>query len=145
MHVSVRTLYGLRALTLLPEPDNSESAHARELAEELDMSKDYLNQILGRLRDAKIVRSKKGPKGGFRLDRPSDQISLGEVLRVLEGPTLFSACTKPEYSDCEIIEECSTQSILAGVSRKILNYLDQVTIKEIREEQKSFPPLEPTC
>lgn len=142
MHVSVRTLYGLRALSLLEEPNQSKPLHARELAEKLDMSKDYLNQILGTLRDADIVETKKGPHGGFRLARPAEEISVGEVLRTLEGPTIFSTCTQPQYSDCDIIDECSTQSILSSVSEKIFDYLNQVTLQEIREESETLPPME---
>jgi Rrf2 family protein len=144
MHVSVRTLYALRALSKMAEDSTDQSVHARDLAEELDMSKDYLNQILGTLRKAGLVRTKKGPHGGFRLAREPADISLGEVINILEGPTIVSDCTEPEHSDCDVIQECSTQSILSGVSERIMEYLHTISIEDIHEE-KDLPPLEPTA
>lgn len=140
MHVSVRTLYALRALSAMGESEPEQPVHARDLAGRLGMSKDYLNQILGTLRDAGLVATKKGPQGGFRLAKSPDDITLGDVIEVLEGPALVSDCTEPEESDCEIIPECSTQSILADVSANIMDYLHTITIDDINEESE-LPPV----
>lgn len=130
MQVSVRTLYGLRALTELGlHPDNG-PMHARDVAETLGMSKDYLNQIFAVLKSEGIVRSKKGPHGGYRLGRPPREITLAEVMSALEDPVLVATCTEPALSDCERIERCSTQTVLSQVAFQIESILEEITLAD---------------
>ncbi len=131
MHVSVRTLHGLRALsTLAEEPGLAQSA--QELSDQRYIDRDYLTQIMISLKQDEIVGSKKGPSGGYYLKRSPDSITLGEIFRSLEGPTVISPCTKPEHSDCDIISACNTQDTLAFVADRIDDFLDQITLSDLQ-------------
>lgn len=133
MHVSVRTLYALRTVVELAEDPDSPS-HARELASQRYINENYLVEVLAELRHAGIVSTKKGPRGGYRLDRSPENISLGEVIKAMEGPTFVSPCTQPEHSDCEIVDDCSIQSVLAAVAVGLEELLDEITIEQIRQQ-----------
>lgn len=136
MHVSVRTLHGLRALSrLAEEPDTPHSA--RELADQKYIDEDYLTQILNSLTNEGVIRSKKGPSGGYYLARDPESVTLREIMTVLEGPTIVSPCTEPEHSDCEIIDECSTQNVLSAVAEEIDRMLDGITLEDIRTSTES--------
>lgn len=136
MHLSVRTLHGLRALSrLAEEPDTPRSA--QDLADQRYIDEDYLTQILNTLTNEGVIRSKKGPSGGYFLGRDPETVTLREVLAVLEGPTIVSPCTEPEHSDCEIIEECSTQNVLTAVADEIDRMLDGITLEDIRTSTES--------
>lgn len=138
MHVSVRTLHGLRTLTKMAQNSEKTNWNASELARQKYVDRDYLIQILNQLKDSGIIDSKKGPNGGYFLGRAPDAITLGDVVKALEGPTVLSPCTQPEYSDCEIIEECSTQTVLAAVAGKIDGLLEQITIEDIVEDSRTI-------
>lgn len=133
MHVSVRTLHGLRTLTRLADERKSPKS-ASELAQQKYVDRGYLTQILNTLIQADIVASKKGPSGGYYLNREPESITLGEIIRSLEGPTVISPCTQPRHSDCEIIPECSTQDVLSVVAEKIDTFLDHITLADLQEQ-----------
>lgn len=133
MHVSVRTLYALRTVVeLARDPDTPRPA--RELARQRYINQNYLVEVLTQLRHADIVSTKKGPRGGYQLRRSPEKISLGDVIRATEGPTLISPCTQPEHSDCEIVEDCSIQSVLAAVASGLEGLLDEISVEQIRRE-----------
>lgn len=136
MHVSVKTLHGLRALSKLAgQPDTYRSA--QELAAQKYIDRDYLIQILNELKNENIIASKKGPSGGYVLARDPESITLGEVFRTLEGPTVVSPCTQPEYSDCQIIQGCSTQDVLALIASEIDGLLDRLTLADIQDDDSN--------
>lgn len=134
MHLSVRSLHGIRTLTELARDPANPPRHASDLADQKYVKKNYLVQILNKLKNEGLISSKKGPHGGYRLAKPPEEITLGDVVRALEGPTVLSPCTQPEHSDCEIIENCSTQTVLASVAGRIEGFLDTVSIADIRDE-----------
>lgn len=134
MHVSVRTLHGIRTVTKMARNPDRASWNASELAQQKYVDRDYLIQILNQLKDAGIINSKKGPNGGYSLAKSPEVISLGDLVKALEGPTVLSPCTQPEHSDCEIINECSTQDVLSIVAGKIDGLLEKITIEDIVDE-----------
>lgn len=134
MHVSVKTLHAIRALSELAEnPGSPQSAH--DLADQKYIDEDYLTQILNTLKNAEVLHSKKGPSGGYFIGEDPQSITLGDIIRALEGPTIISPCTQPEHSDCEIIDECSAQDVLAAVAGEIDVLLDHITLDDIRSSE----------
>lgn len=141
MHVSVKTLHGIRTITKMAgDSDTPDTYHwnASELARQKYVDRDYLIQVLNQLKDFGIVGSKKGPNGGYFLKSEPEEITLRDIVKALEGPTVLSPCTQPEYSDCEIIDECSTQTVLAAVAGKIDGLLDKITIADIVNESETL-------
>src|SRR4051812_9462140 len=93
--------YGLKALVDLAQLAPGETAFITDIAERNNIPKKFLDAILLELRKAGVLRSKKGPGGGYSLSKPVDKIFIGHVIRTLDGPlapircasrTAFEAC-----------------------------------------------------
>ena len=85
MRLSTRSEYGLRALVSLVHRQGDQPVPLRVIAEDEGISEQYLEQIFVELRRAGFVLSVRGAKGGYRLARPSQDIRVGDVIRLLEG------------------------------------------------------------
>ncbi len=86
MPITRRSEYGLRAMGLLGEQLPDERLSASEIARREQIPVKYLEQILANLRQAGLVESRAGARGGYRLARPARQITIGEVVRAVDGP-----------------------------------------------------------
>lgn len=90
MRLSTKTRYGVRAIFDIAyhgqDSPQSSAAQARDIARREDIPLRYLEQIFQDLKRAGLVESKRGPRGGYYLKRPSSEISLSEVVRALQGP-----------------------------------------------------------
>ena len=85
MKLSTKGRYGLRALIDLAVYSGQEAVSIQSIAKRQNISDRYLEQLMGKLRRAGLVVSIRGAGGGYRLARPAGEISVGEVLRALEG------------------------------------------------------------
>ena len=90
------------------------------------ISRVYLAQILNRLRQARLIRSSRGPGGGYVLRKSPDQITLYDILEPLEGPVCIASCVDPGEG-CEDVEEC----IAYPIWQKIANYIECL-LKEVK-------------
>ena len=86
MKVSQKGLYALEALMLLARRYPEEAVKIREIAAEEELPEKFLELILLELKNARIVQSVRGAKGGYRLSRPPSKIFLGEIIRTIDGP-----------------------------------------------------------
>ncbi len=86
MRISARVDYAVRAMTRLVPSWDGEPIKAEQIATEQDISVKYLLGILTELKRAQLVRSQRGPDGGFQLSRPPEQITLADVFRAVDGP-----------------------------------------------------------
>jgi Rrf2 family protein len=127
--------YGLKALIHLAKLDPTETAFVAEIASKNNISKKFLDTILLELRNGGILRSKKGPGGGYALSKPASQIYVGQAVRILDGPlapircaskTAFEAC-----DDCEHPEDCQIRSAMTEVRDAIASILDGMTLDEL--------------
>src|ERR1035437_8272925 len=94
MKISTKTEYGLRCLLRLTRQPEGEALSITEIAKQEDVPKQYAQQILMRLRRAELLKSLRGTDGGFVLARSAASISVGEVVRVLEGIPFDDTCGK---------------------------------------------------
>ena len=100
------------------------------IAEKQEISRKYLQQLMGSLRRAGLVRVVKGFRGGFMLSKSADEIRIGDVLRALEGDLSLVECVRFEHS-CPRNEECSTRGLWAKASQIIEEYFDSVTLADV--------------
>jgi Rrf2 family cysteine metabolism transcriptional repressor len=139
--VSTRAHYGLRAMTELAR------AHGRGLLSLAEISRTellpqaYLEQLIGELRRAGLVEGVRGLHGGYRLTRPPDEITVGAVYRVLEGPISPVECTDDDYlpHSCEREVGCSSRSVWERVQQSIASVLDSTTLSDICHESAVRP------
>lgn len=130
MRISTRGRYGLRAMLELARDFGEGPLLMGAIAERQDLSRKHLHALLTTLKLAGLVRSARGPGGGFVLSRPPAEIRLSEVLRALEGPLSLVDCVEDERV-CDKAEGCSARRIWTELSRAIENVLDNVTLQDM--------------
>ncbi len=129
--------YGLKALAHLAGLPAGETAQSQEIAEANRIPKKFLDAILGELRVAGIVRSKKGKGGGYMLARDANQISVGNAIRVLDGPLAPIACAShTAYQpclDCPDVPGCTVRLLMRRVRDLSSDLLDNMSVEEMRQ------------
>lgn len=128
--------YGLKALVHLSNMPFGQSAFVNDIATANNISKKFLDAILGELRNAGFVQSRKGKVGGYRLARPADEIKVGHIVRVLDGPLApFPCASRTRYEPCEDCDEatCQVRHMMLEVRNAIAEVLDNCTLAEMRD------------
>lgn len=107
----------------------------KEISEKQSVSVAYLEQILNILRKAGIIKSVKGPGGGYVLNKTPDDISIGAILRELDGPVAITSCLDPKEG-CMRIDGCVTHLLWKSLGEKIEAFLDNMTLQDLIEGQQ---------
>jgi Rrf2 family protein len=137
--------YGLKALVHLANMPPGQLALVNNIATSNNIPKKFLDAILGELRNAGFVESRKGKGGGYRLNRSPDEIKIGSVVRVLDGPlapipcashTRYQAC-----DDCDVAT-CRVRHMMLNVRNAIAEVLDSTTLAEMRDADEEVLPIE---
>jgi Rrf2 family iron-sulfur cluster assembly transcriptional regulator len=103
-----------------------------EIADRQEISLAYLEQLFARLRKAGLVRSVRGPGGGYRLARPADAISVGEVVQAVDEPLHATRCDAAAETGCMAGgERCATHHLWAALGDEIEQFLDGVTLADV--------------
>ena len=130
MRISTRGRYGLRAMLELARAFGNGPLRMSAIAERQVLSRKHLHALLTSLKSAELVRSVRGPGGGFVLTRSPDQIKLSEVVCALEGPLSLVDCL-PNGRTCNRVNRCSASRIWAEVSSAAENVLDNLTLQDM--------------
>jgi Rrf2 family protein len=135
MKLSKRGEYGLKALIELASSDPTRSVvQIRKIAEHEKIPVKFLEQILLTLKNAGILRSRLGASGGYYLARPADQITLGQIVRTLDGPLAPIRCvSKMAYERCVCPDEetCGLRLVMLDVRNAIADVLDETTLADV--------------
>jgi Rrf2 family protein len=130
--LSKKSKYGLKALLLLAREHDRGPVLISELADRERIPKKFLELILLDLKHHGILQSRKGPGGGYQLGRSPDRISLGEVIRILEGPLALLPCvSQMAYMPCEECEserDCAVRRVFKTVRDETARILDGTTL-----------------
>jgi Rrf2 family protein len=128
--------YGLKAMLHLAGYEPGEPSLVSEIANSNNIPKKFLDTILGELRNAGFVNSKKGKGGGYTLARPANEIRVGHIIRVLDGPLAPIQCaSRSAYRRCDdCIDEkrCGVRLIMLEAREAISAVLDNRTLAEMR-------------
>ncbi len=113
-----------------------------EISTNQKISKVYLAQILNRLRQARLIRSSRGPGGGYVLRKPPEEITLYDILEVLEGPVCVASCIDPSEG-CDEVEECVAYPIWKRLAQIIECTLKNVKLSDLirksdKEDREKF-------
>lgn len=128
--------YGLKALVHLAGLPPDTTAQSLEIATAEAIPKKFLDAILGDLRNAGLVVTRKGKNGGYRLARPADQIMAGAAIRALDGPLAPIGCaSRTRYrpcDDCADVGSCSVRLLMTQVRDLSAELLDGTSVAEMR-------------
>jgi len=136
MKISTRSRYGLRALVELAICSSDECVPLRTIAQRHGMSDHYLEQLFAPLKKAGIVKSIRGAQGGYKLNRPAESITAGDVLRVLEGTLSPVDCLEDENAFCAAAscENCNTKSVWEKLYAGMSEVLDTIRLSDLAKE-----------
>jgi Rrf2 family protein len=140
MRISTKGRYSLEALlymTLLPE---GEFASTKTIAEYTDISDGYLEQLFIPLRKAGIIQGIRGPQGGYLLGKKPEKITVGDVLRAVEGSLEPVDCL---YSrTCPIESQCRSQHTWRELYREISGCVDSISLLDLAEAYHTLDQME---
>ena len=139
--------YGLKALVHLSGLPAGQLAFVNDIAVANNIPKKFLDAILGELRNAGFVQSRKGKEGGYRLARPASEIKIGHVVRVLDGPLAPIPCaSRTQYQRCEDCDEatCQVRHMMLEVRQAIAEVLDNRSLAAMRDADNDDFPAELT-
>ncbi|MDZ4855781.1 MAG: Rrf2 family transcriptional regulator [Nitrospirota bacterium] len=136
MKLSKKSEYGLRALLELTLSYGKATIQRRQIAERQHIPVEFLEQILLALKRAGLVASSRGMKGGYTLIKSPDEITLGQVIRILDGPLAPIGCvSKTAYQkcgDCPYADhaQCPVQHVMGSVRDAIADILDHYSLDD---------------
>jgi len=125
-----RADYGLMAVHFIASHREDGAVSAKRIAEEFHIPPERLAKILQRLAKKNLITSHSGPKGGYILTRPADDITVGQVVRALEGPLQVVSCMD-EKDDCPQFSRCNLRRPVQKIQASISYLLDTMTLAEL--------------
>jgi len=135
MKLSTKGRYGTRALLDLALHSKEEPVLLRDIAQRQQISLPYLEKLVAPLKAGGLVRSARGVKGGISLAKPAQEITLCEVIQVLEGPTAPVDCVNdPDL--CDRSRFCATRDVWSELKTAIDSVLGATTLRDLVERQK---------
>ncbi|HVA66288.1 MAG TPA: Rrf2 family transcriptional regulator [Elusimicrobiota bacterium] len=137
MKISSSTEYAARLMAVLARSQSEASVSAERLSALENIPADYVNQILLKLKRAGLVESRRGQGGGYALARAPQGVTLGQIMRAVEGRIFEGVCEKYESGerDCRHQSRCAISPVWRKLAVLVESYLDGVTLAQIMEEK----------
>jgi len=135
--LSSKVRYATRIVVYLAMRDEKHPARKQEIAEAEDISPDYVEQILIKLKTLGLVRSLRGTKGGFVLARDPYKITVADVVKSVDGPIAIAPCINEK---CDRIPFCPTRPVWEKANEALKNVFEGAIIGELAEEGKKLRP-----
>lgn len=140
MKISTKGRYGLRAVLDLAMNSETEAVALSSIAERQHISVSYLEQLVAKLRKAGIVNSIRGAQGGYVLAKPAEEISVGDILRALEGDLHPVDCAEVAGGEnvCQGADMCVSKFVWKRISDSISQAVDTLMLSDLAEEGKAL-------
>ena len=141
MKVSTRGDYASRALLSLALHADGNPTSVRDIAERTALPQPYLEQILLALKGAGIVSSKRGVGGGYVLARPTNEITLAQIVSAVDGPIVIGDFGEPHQDGaCDHEGQCVLLAVWANVGEYMRRHLEAMTLADIAEMARGEAP-----
>jgi len=141
MKLSLRGEYALRAMVVLGQNYSDEVVRIQTISEQQNIPKRFLEQILSDLKSARVVESKRGVAGGYRLAQPPANIKLSVIVRHIEGALAPVSCVSERfYSKCTCPDEatCGIRSVMKEVREAIVKILENTSVADICQRVRNL-------
>ena len=139
MKLSTKGRYGLRAMIDLADYSEESPQSIANIADRQSISDSYLEQLMAKLKKAGLITSIRGAQGGYVLAKPREEISVGDILRALEGNLSPVNCTglKGDQS-CLGSDKCVTKYVWKRIDESIQNAVDTIMLSELVEDHRKM-------
>lgn len=138
MLISTKGRYALRVMADLAEHPAEGYIPLKEIAQRQEISEKYLEAIIKILVRAKLLSGVRGKGGGYKLTRPPEQYTVGDILRLTEDSLAPVVCLEADASPCARAAACRTLPLWRGLDRVISEYLDSVSLADLLKERQSL-------
>ncbi len=136
MKISTRGRYALRFMIEIAKNSPNKYKALKDISEHENISIKYLEQIASILTKQNLVKSTRGPQGGYCLTKKPEKYTIGEILEITEGSLAPVSCLETDKNECERNEFCPTLPFWKGLHTVITDYLNHYTLANLIEETK---------
>jgi len=134
MRVTYKGDYALKAILDLAVHYDHELVTSHDLAQRIDAPIKFLEQVLLELKKGGFIESRRGKTGGYLLSRPPAQITVGDVLRFIDGPLEPIACVREGYMNCGDSPKCVFRPIWQQVDHAISQVVDNINFADLAQK-----------
>jgi Rrf2 family iron-sulfur cluster assembly transcriptional regulator len=134
MKLSTRGRYAVTAMLDLALHEGQGPVTLADISECQEISLSYLEQLFARLRQAGLVKGTRGPGGGYRLAQPAEHISVADIVTAVDEQMDATRCHGEK--DCHHGERCLTHELWSGLSRRIYEFLDGITLDQLVSDRQ---------
>ena len=141
MRLTTKSRYGARAIFDLAYHSSGVPVQIKDISQRQEIPQRYLEQIFHKLKEAKIVKSVRGPGGGYLLARPAEKITVGDIISAMREPIDPVFCVDQDSDStkkCSREGECVTRQVWKEAGEKITQYFDSVTIDDLCARAKTM-------
>lgn len=135
MKISTRGRYALRVMIDLAEHRNGNFIPLKDIAERQGISRKYLENIMTDLSKAELVQGQNGKGGGYALNRPPENYTVGEILRITEGDLAPVSCLEDKAKPCAFAPQCRTLNMWKNLYQLINDYFDGITVADLMNSE----------
>lgn len=130
LRLSTRGQYGVRAMFEIAKGYPAKPVPIKDISKRQTVSVAYLEQILNKLKNAGLIKSIKGPGGGYILNKKPERISINVILKELEGPVAITSCLEPR-GGCVRVDGCVAYMLWKSLGEQIEKFLMTVSLNDL--------------
>lgn len=134
MRITTTSRYGVRALFDVAYHGGGQPTQIKDISRRQRISQRYLEQIFNKLLKAGLLKSRRGPRGGYMLARDPSEISISDIINAAQGPIVPVRCLdedSPKSKGCDVIEGCITRHVWKETQRLLVDYYNSVSIADL--------------
>lgn len=142
MHLllSTRSRYGLKMMFELALAYGNGPVSLKDIARKQKLSETYLEQLVAPLRKEGLVNSVRGAQGGYELKKEPNEISVGDIIRILEGSLAASDCVEDGNHECNRADCCATRRVWERITNSIYDVIDNTSLQNMINDYKDLNP-----
>ena len=131
MQIPRKVDYGLRAAIYLSTQDPARNCSVAEISERQGVPRKFLEKIIQNLTHGGLVKSKRGPDGGYTLARSPSEISFQDIIEALEGPIAVNVCMDQQMS-CDHLPRCAMVGVWHEIQRRVVDVFAHTTLADLQ-------------